>query len=250
MQAVINVEFYVTNVKLDKEDTQKYRHLRGIYIIIALLCTITASSFMICNAEGKSMNCMSKSSSVKKIKTVKNTSGMVSRKKTNKKVGKAIKKTSNKKAKVTNKKVKKDAGQPYSQDKAVTASSSSTVLGSFYYPFIGTITSRFGSRWGRMHTGIDIAASQGAPIRASADGIISFADWESGYGNLVKINHGNQMQTCYAHCSKILVKEGQRVKKGDIIARVGSTGNSTGPHLHFEIRLNGIAKNPLNYLKK
>lgn len=147
--------------------------------------------------------------------------------------------------------IRKTVNNKDSSDKAVTASSSSVLSAySFYYPSIGRITSTFGSRWGRRHDGIDIAASQGTPIHASADGVVSYAGWESGYGNLVKINHSNQIQTCYGHCSRILVRVGQHVKKGDIIARVGSTGHSTGPHVHFEIRLNGTAKNPLDYLKR
>jgi murein DD-endopeptidase MepM/ murein hydrolase activator NlpD len=112
----------------------------------------------------------------------------------------------------------------------------------------GSVTSEFGERWGKMHYGIDIAASSGTPIYAAYDGKVACAEWETGYGNVVKINHANGLQTIYGHCSHIDVKAGQTVKKGVRIAEVGSTGNSTGPHLHFEVRLNGKPQNPLKYL--
>lgn len=117
-------------------------------------------------------------------------------------------------------------------------------------PSKGNISSPFGMRWGRMHEGIDIAANYGDPICAAMDGTVSFAGWEDGYGNLVKINHADGIQTLYGHSSKLEVKEGQSVKTGDEIAKVGSTGDSTGPHVHFEVRLNGKAVNPLDYLKQ
>lgn len=115
----------------------------------------------------------------------------------------------------------------------------------------GNISSRFGSRESirnHSHKGLDIATSYGAPIKAVADGTVTHAGWESGYGNLVAISHGNSVETYYGHCSKVLVKVGQTVKAGDIIAKVGSTGNSTGNHLHFEIRINGSQINPQIYL--
>jgi murein DD-endopeptidase MepM/ murein hydrolase activator NlpD len=120
---------------------------------------------------------------------------------------------------------------------------------SFSMPARGKITSTFGMRWGRMHTGIDIAAPTGTPIYASAGGQVTFSGWNGGYGNLVIIDHGNGMQTYYAHNSKNLVKQGQSVSKGAHIANMGNTGNSTGPHLHFEIRRNGTPLNPLNFLR-
>ncbi|MDP4178080.1 MAG: M23 family metallopeptidase [Bacillota bacterium] len=116
-------------------------------------------------------------------------------------------------------------------------------------PSKGDISSAFGMRWGRMHEGIDIAANNGNPICAAMDGTVSFAGWEDGYGNLVKIDHADGIQTLYGHASKLEVKEGQSVKTGDEIAKVGSTGDSTGPHVHFEVRLNGKAVNPVDYLK-
>lgn len=113
----------------------------------------------------------------------------------------------------------------------------------------GNVTSNFGKRWGRMHYGIDIAANTGTDIYAAMDGTVQCAEWESGYGNVVKLNHSNGLQTIYGHCSRLLVKSGQKVKKGQRIGAVGSTGNSTGPHLHFEVRVNGKPVNPMNYLK-
>ncbi|MBE5806533.1 MAG: M23 family metallopeptidase [Clostridiales bacterium] len=120
-------------------------------------------------------------------------------------------------------------------------------------PVQGRITSRFGSvervRSG-AHKGLDIAAKSGTPILAVSDGVITKSAWTGSYGNLVVISHGNGVETYYAHCSKSLVKVGQKVKAGEKIALVGSTGNSTGPHLHLEIRLNGNVINPQKYLYK
>lgn len=115
-------------------------------------------------------------------------------------------------------------------------------------PVTGTITSRFGSRRSGTHTGLDIANSKGTPIQAAATGTVIYAGYKGSYGNMVIIAHTSSVQTYYAHCSKILVTEGQTVNQGETIALVGSTGNSTGPHLHLEIRVNGAAKNPQNYL--
>lgn len=118
-------------------------------------------------------------------------------------------------------------------------------------PVTGTISSRYGvssSIRSSRHTGLDIASSQGTQIKVVADGTVNFAQYNGSYGYLVKIDHGNGLETWYAHTSKMYVKEGQEVKAGDIIALVGSTGNSTGPHLHFEIRINGEHVNPQKYL--
>lgn len=122
--------------------------------------------------------------------------------------------------------------------------------GSFSYPLRGTITSRFGQRWGRLHTGVDIAAPQGSPIYVADGGTVIFSGWESGYGYVVKIDHKNGYVTYYGHASKLLVKKGDKVAKGQKIALVGSTGHATGPHLHFEVRKNGVPVNPLTYLNK
>ena len=118
-------------------------------------------------------------------------------------------------------------------------------------PVNGVITSRFASiesvRYG-AHTGLDIGAASGTKIQAAAGGTVKHASWMGSYGNLVIISHGNGIETYYAHCSKILVSVGTQVNSGDTIALVGSTGNSTGPHLHFEVRTNGTPVNPQNYL--
>jgi len=121
--------------------------------------------------------------------------------------------------------------------------------GVFGRPSYGTLTSRFGKRWGHNHTGIDLGGKIGDPIYASDGGKVIFAGWSEGYGKLVKIDHENGYVTYYGHCSSILVKEGDRVAKGELIAKVGNTGRSTGPHLHFEVRKKGVPQNPLNYIK-
>ena len=118
-------------------------------------------------------------------------------------------------------------------------------------PVSGTITSRYGvsSRIRKStHTGLDIACKSGTAIKAVASGKVTCAEYKGSYGNLVKIDHGNGVETWYAHCSKIYTKVGKTIEAGDVIAAVGSTGNSTGPHLHLEIRLNGNTLNPQNYL--
>ncbi len=101
-----------------------------------------------------------------------------------------------------------------------------------------------------FHEGLDFTANTGTSIRAAADGIVLAAEHSPAYGNIVKIDHGAGLETRYAHASKLLVKVGERVVKGQVIAKVGSTGRSTGPHLHYEIRLNGNALNPRQYLQK
>lgn len=120
--------------------------------------------------------------------------------------------------------------------------------GSFGRPTSGSLTSRFGTRWGRSHTGIDIGASTGTPVYAADGGVVTLSGWNGGYGKMIAINHENGYVTYYAHCSSLLVSSGKRVAKGDLIAYVGSTGRSTGPHLHFEVRKNGTPQNPLNYV--
>ena len=121
--------------------------------------------------------------------------------------------------------------------------------GTYVYPVRGgTLSSRFGSRWGRMHYGIDLAAPTGTWIYASDGGTVISSGWESGLGKCIRISHGGNRVTVYGHCSKLLVSAGDKVFQGQHIGNVGSTGNSTGPHCHFEVRINGVAKNPLNYL--
>lgn len=116
-------------------------------------------------------------------------------------------------------------------------------------PISGTITSRFGARWGSTHKGLDIAAPTGTTIAAAAAGTVVFSGWDPyGLGYCVKIDHGNGVQTVYGHCSELYVTSGEYVSQGEAISAVGSTGNSTGPHLHLEIRLYGVAQNPQLYL--
>ena len=118
----------------------------------------------------------------------------------------------------------------------------------FIWPVNAPITSPFGWRWGRMHEGLDLGASYGSPIAAAAAGTVIWAGWEGGYGNLVVIDHGGGIATAYGHQSQIAVSVGQTVARGQVIGYVGSTGHSTGPHLHFEVRVNGQAVDPLGYL--
>ena len=115
-------------------------------------------------------------------------------------------------------------------------------------PVGGTITSRFGSRSRGTHTGLDIATSTGSSIVAAASGTVTYSGYKGSYGYLVVISHGNGVETYYAHCSRLYVSAGMSVAQGQTIAAVGSTGNSTGPHLHLEVRLNGVALNPQNYV--
>jgi murein DD-endopeptidase MepM/ murein hydrolase activator NlpD len=110
-------------------------------------------------------------------------------------------------------------------------------------------TSGFGPRWGRMHNGTDFAAATGTPIYATADGVVIHASSQSGYGRLVKIQHEFGIETRYAHLSKIRVKVGQRVSRGDRIGDMGNSGRSTGTHLHYEVRVGGKAVNPMTYIK-
>ncbi|MGB2925282.1 MAG: peptidoglycan DD-metalloendopeptidase family protein [Limnothrix sp.] len=128
----------------------------------------------------------------------------------------------------------------------------SAVFNGYIWPAKGVLTSGYGRRWGRMHKGIDIAAPVGTPIFAAAGGEVVSAGWNSGgYGNLVKIKHQDESVTLYAHNSRILVRNGQQVKQGQQIAAMGSTGFSTGPHLHFELHKQGQgAKNPVAFLPK
>ena len=119
------------------------------------------------------------------------------------------------------------------------------------WPTNGFISSGYGLRWNgaEFHQGIDIAAEMGTPIVATADGVVTIAGWNAGgYGNMVDIDHGSGVSTRYGHASAVVVTPGQRVRRGQIIAYVGSTGHSTGPHLHYEVRLSGQPVNPSSYL--
>ncbi|MBO5004662.1 MAG: M23 family metallopeptidase [Clostridia bacterium] len=132
------------------------------------------------------------------------------------------------------------------------SSSKSASIGiDFITPTTGTITSRFGVRSRDNHKGIDIGAPKGTPIKAAASGtVVHSGNKNDGYGNYIILSHGNGVQTYYAHCSELLVSKGENVNQGQVMAKVGSTGISTGNHLHFEVRVNGIAQNPQNYVYK
>ena len=139
-----------------------------------------------------------------------------------------------------------------------TVNTSTTISGgkaslgiSLIRPVSGIITSRFAANSrirSSAHTGLDIATSTGTPVVAAASGTVTFSGWKGSYGKLVVITHSNGVQTYYGHCNALYVSAGQTVSQGQTISAVGSTGNSTGPHLHFEIRINGVAYNPQNYL--
>lgn len=122
------------------------------------------------------------------------------------------------------------------------------------WPVRGWVTSRFGTRTSpfsgilKFHEGIDIAAQTGTPVTATADGVVIKAGFSTGYGNMVEISHGYGIRTLYAHNSRLNVKAGQRVRRGDVIAYAGDSGSSTGPHLHYEVKMNGMPVNPAKYL--
>jgi murein DD-endopeptidase MepM/ murein hydrolase activator NlpD len=116
------------------------------------------------------------------------------------------------------------------------------------WPVNGPVTSPFGYRWGRLHAGIDIAVPYGTPIHAAAAGTVVLAGWTGGYGNYTCIDHGGGLATCYAHQSSYAVSGGAQVGQGQVIGYVGNTGHSFGPHLHFEVRINGTPVDPLGYL--
>ena len=132
-----------------------------------------------------------------------------------------------------------------------TSQSSSSVVRSssgLMWPVSGPVTSGYGWRWGRLHEGIDIAVPTGTPVVAAASGHVIVAGWMGGYGNLVVIDHGGGLATAYGHNSSFGVGSGSTVSQGQTIAYAGSTGNSTGPHVHFEVRVNGSPVDPLGYL--
>jgi murein DD-endopeptidase MepM/ murein hydrolase activator NlpD len=122
------------------------------------------------------------------------------------------------------------------------------------WPVRGWVTSHFGNRTSpfsgilKFHEGMDIAAQTGTPVMAPADGVVVKAGFGTGYGNMVEISHGYGLKTIYGHNSRLNVKAGQRVKRGDVISYIGDTGSSTGPHLHYEVKVNGLSVNPVKYL--
>jgi murein DD-endopeptidase MepM/ murein hydrolase activator NlpD len=134
------------------------------------------------------------------------------------------------------------------QAAAASTGTGSPSASGFIWPVNGLVVSGYGWRGGRMHEGIDISAPSGTSILAAAAGSVIHAGWLGGYGYLVVVDHGNGLATAYAHASAILVAVGQAVSQGETLSLVGSTGNSSGPHLHFEVRVNGVAVDPLPYL--
>jgi murein DD-endopeptidase MepM/ murein hydrolase activator NlpD len=138
----------------------------------------------------------------------------------------------------------REAQQQASAGAAVVRSGSGVLA----WPVSGPVTSGFGLRWGRMHEGIDIAVGEGTAVHAAAAGTVIYAGWMDGYGNLVVVDHGNGLSTAYAHNWSLAVGVGQSVSPGQLLSYSGSTGNSTGPHVHFEVRVNGSAVDPLGYL--
>ncbi len=124
------------------------------------------------------------------------------------------------------------------------------------WPVIGLVRSSFGGRAdpfsgeGAFHTGIDLSTPKGTPVRVSADGVVESAHWAGAYGKLVVVDHGNGLETYYAHLSQFLVLAGQEVRRGEVIALSGGTGRATGPHIHYEVRLDGVPVNPYKYLAK
>lgn len=139
------------------------------------------------------------------------------------------------------------APAPTTAAKGTTAAKPST--SGFIWPISGPVTSEYGPRWGGFHPGIDIAGANGGAIMAARSGTVIYAQFnDGGYGNLVVIDNGGEYATAYAHQSRIAVSVGQSVSQGQVIGYEGSTGFSTGPHLHFEIRVNGTAQNPRNFL--
>ncbi|MBQ3230810.1 MAG: peptidoglycan DD-metalloendopeptidase family protein [Clostridia bacterium] len=132
-----------------------------------------------------------------------------------------------------------------------SSSHSVSSVAKFVKPYDGIITSYTGPRWGRIHKGIDIAGPgcHGDPVVAASSGVVVLAEWYSTYGNCVIIDHGNGIQTLYAHFSSITVSEGDVVSAGDVVGKIGDTGNTTGSHLHFEVRVDGECVNPLFFVK-
>jgi murein DD-endopeptidase MepM/ murein hydrolase activator NlpD len=133
---------------------------------------------------------------------------------------------------------------------APSVASVGSAVGPLAWPVRGLLVSRFGTRGGEHHDGIDIAAPEGSPVAAAAPGVVIFSGEQRGYGNLAVIDHGRGEATVYAHCEKVLVTQGQPVTRGQIIARVGRTGHATGPHLHFEVREHAQPRDPLGYFER
>ena len=137
-----------------------------------------------------------------------------------------------------------------SRDRSPAATVEGLASRGFARPGAGRLTSGYGRRWGRLHAGIDLASGIGSPIRAAAGGRVESSGWEGGYGRAVRITHSDGTVTLYGHMSALLVDSGERVEAGQLVGREGNTGQSTGPHLHFEVRVDGTPVNPLTWLRK
>ena len=142
-----------------------------------------------------------------------------------------------------------DAAAAATADRASRSSRGDSADGTYARPGEGRLTSGFGRRWGRLHAGIDLAAGTGSPIRAAAAGKVTSAGRENGYGYVVRVRHADGSETVYAHNSRLLVSAGSTVAAGEQIAKEGNSGRSTGPHLHFEVRVNGSPINPITWLR-
>jgi murein DD-endopeptidase MepM/ murein hydrolase activator NlpD len=140
------------------------------------------------------------------------------------------------------------ADQIRAEQQSSSSETSTPSSAGLIWPVNGPITSPFGWRWGRLHQGIDIGVPTGTPIHAAAAGKVIYCGWEEGYGNLVVLDNGGNLATAYAHQSAIAVTCGEEVSQGETIGYVGCTGHCTGPHLHFEVRINGNPVDPLGYL--
>ncbi len=140
------------------------------------------------------------------------------------------------------------AASASSQSPAASGPPAPSPGASLSWPVAGPVTSGFGTRWGRMHEGIDIAVASGTAVHAAAAGTVVYAGWLGGYGNIVVIDHGNGLSTAYGHNSSLRVAQGVSVTTGTVIALSGNTGHSTGPHVHFEVRVNGVPVDPTRYL--
>jgi murein DD-endopeptidase MepM/ murein hydrolase activator NlpD len=140
------------------------------------------------------------------------------------------------------------AGQIRAEQQSSSSETATPSSAGLIWPVNGPITSPFGWRWGRLHQGIDIGVPTGTPIHAAAAGKVIYCGWEEGYGNLVVLDNGGNLATAYAHQSAIAVTCGEEVSQGETIGYVGCTGHCTGPHLHFEVRINGNPVDPLGYL--
>ena len=138
-----------------------------------------------------------------------------------------------------------------SRDRSPATARTEGVSGAqFVRPGVGRLTSGYGRRWGRLHAGIDLASGVGSPVRAVTSATVLSAGNEGGYGRCVRLRHADGTVSVYAHLSAILVSDGEKVAAGELIGREGNTGHSTGPHLHFEVRINGTPVNPLTWLRK